>query len=86
MTFRTLPFVETTAEGHLVSWWSPKQTDDYDTACQTGADYCHQLLDLIGDDDVKSVYLVRALEGIVRRGQWTGVEIGFASELAKRVS
>ena len=85
MRFKHLPFVQATGDGQITSTWSVQPSGDYALDCATGREHFHQLLGAMTEDGT-ALHLSRVIEGQVRSGQWSGVEVGFHAAMAEQMS
>lgn len=82
MQFKDLPFVK--ADGDkIISAWSPETPTGYGHGCELGREYFQALCGIVSEAAPKSIYLVRALQGIVAGGVMGSVEIGFLQAVAE---
>jgi len=84
MQFNTLPFVKCDETGHVISTWTVESSGDYSKDCATGRHHFDQLLRAI-DASGNLLLLSRVIEGQVKAGHWSGIEIGFTQAMAERV-
>lgn len=78
---KDLPFVDATATEVLL--WSVQPTGDYSTDCATGARYARAMLTVIRTHQTPQL-LGNVVCAMPPRAKWTGIEIGFLTEIATR--